>query len=90
VTKTCGRCEAVPARVKVRGGKASGTPKGYADVDTVPELFAYAQKAIKSHPYTLTVTFNARTGVPQTLVVDERKDLVDDVTGLVVTGFRKT
>jgi Family of unknown function (DUF6174) len=56
----------------------------------VPELFAYVQHAIKSHPYKLTVTFSARTGVPQTLVVDEKKDLVDDVTGLAVTGFRKT
>jgi hypothetical protein len=76
--------------VKVRGGKPSGTPKGYADVDTVPELFAYVQKAIRSHPYKLTVTFDARTGVPRTLVADEKKDLVDDVTGLAVTGFRKT
>jgi hypothetical protein len=80
----------VPARIRVKGGKPSGTPKGYTDVDTVPELFAYVQKAIRSRPYKLTVTFNARTGVPETLVVDEKKSLVDDVTGLAVTGFRKT
>src|SRR5262249_14840101 len=90
VTKTCGRCDAKPARVKVRAGKPSHTPKGYADLDTVPELFAYVQSAIRSHPYKLTVTFNARTGVPETLVVDEKKSLVDDVTGLGVTGSRKT
>jgi hypothetical protein len=88
VTRLCGRCDAKPARIRVRDGKPSGTPHGYSKLDTMPELFAYIQRAIDSHPHRLTVSFHARTGVPGTLSVDESASLADDVTGFTVTGFR--
>jgi hypothetical protein len=89
VTRLCGRCGAQPAGIHVRDGKPSRTPRGYSKLDSMPELFAYIQRAIDSHPHKLTVSFHSRTGVPGTLSVDERADLVDDVTGFVVTGYRR-
>jgi hypothetical protein len=89
-TRTCGRCRVAPARIEVRRGKPHDTPRGYASLDTVPELFRRVQQAIDSHPYKLDVRFGPRSGVPTMVAVDEARGIADDVTGFVVQGFRRT
>ncbi len=90
LTPTCGRCMADPVTIRVRDGKPVGTPKAYTDRDTVPELFAYIQKAIRSKPYRIEVHYGPRSGVPTLVSVDPDKLTVDDVTGFVVQRFRRT
>jgi hypothetical protein len=90
VTRTCGRCGVAPARIVVRDGKPRGTPRGYASLDTVPELFAYVQKAIDSHPFRLDASYGPRSGVPTMVAADGARGVADDVTGFVVQRFRRT
>jgi Family of unknown function (DUF6174) len=90
VTRTCGRCVTTPARIVVRGGKPRRTPRGYASLDTVPELFAYVQKAIDSHPFELHVRYGPRSGVPTMVAADQERGVADDVTGFVVQRFHRT
>lgn len=85
-----GQAQIPPAKVVVRGGRATVTPKGdvYDDLKTVPRLFALIAKEIAAKPYTLDVRYAPRTGVPTSFSVDEEKLAVDDVWGFGVRGFR--
>jgi Family of unknown function (DUF6174) len=88
VTPTCGRCETTTGKIKVRDGKPVGTPPALRAYDTVPELFARVQRALRSHAYRVDVSYDSR-GVPTMLSIDEDRSLADDVTGFAVERFRR-
>jgi hypothetical protein len=88
VTPTCGRCETKTGRITVRDGRPVGTPPPLRAYDTVPELFARVQRALRSHAYRVDVTYDRR-GVPTMLSVDEDRSMADDVTGYTVERFRR-
>jgi hypothetical protein len=87
---SCNMCVNVPeVTVKVVGGKSTVTPKGNRDVATVPRLFAKIQRLIDENPYTLSVTYGARSGAPSSLYTQDSRGGVDDVSGLRISGFRR-
>lgn len=87
--------------VEVRGGTpVSVTPFGpsnlpaahvtsaFEQLDTVEELFAAVQRAIKQKPERLEAKYDPSLGVPVYLYVDVRANIADEEYGFTVEDFQ--
>jgi hypothetical protein len=93
----CGREEAGPARVEVRGGETAsvesveGGPEvrreAFDSLDNFRELFRRVQAEMEAKPDELEAGYDAEWGYPVYLHVDPRRDVPGDERGFRVDAF---
>ena len=76
-----------PTTVRVVRGKPRSTPQALRPYDTVRELFALVEDALKTADE-VDVSYARNTGIPTSLVVDQIRMAADDEFSIRITRIR--
>lgn len=79
-----------PVTIRVRNRRPVAPPRYFEAFDTVGKLFGYVAAEIRRPAASLTVRYDARTGVPTDITVDPIADAIDDEQALHLRRLRIT
>jgi len=82
--------DGVPVSVQPAGPGPGQIPlSAFAKYDTVEELFDVLEHAFETDAHHIHAEYDARYGLPVSVSIDPREDMVDEEHGFTVQGFTK-
>jgi hypothetical protein len=61
----------------------------FAEYDTVEELFAVLERAFEADVHEVRAEYDTRYGLPVSVMIDPRRDVIDEERRFTVQGFTK-